>query len=297
MESAKIVGMNTSLTLSGINLPVLSNSVDAYVQRINQIPVLSAEEERELALRWYQEADVSAAKQLVISNLRFVVHIARGYSGYGLALADLIQEGNIGLMKAVKRFDPTVGVRLISFAVHWIKSEIHDYVIRNWRIVRVATTKAQRKLFFKLRTAKKRLGWFNEDEVKQVADELKVSPKEIREMESRLQAQDVTFDAHVEDEDDQETYHSSPSNYLADPADDPAYQLENWQADQVHQTALHRAWKKLNQREQEVIQRRWLQQDKATLHDLAASYNISAERVRQIEQGALRKLQENLAAI
>jgi RNA polymerase sigma-32 factor len=204
------------------------------------------------------------------------VHIARGYSGYGLALEDLIQEGNLGLMKAVKRFDPAVGVRLISFAVHWIKSEIHDFVIRNWRIVRIATTKAQRKLFFNLRGAKKRLGWFSDGE-----------------MEMRLQGQDVTFEAHDDEDDDHESYHPAPTNYLTNVQDDPAYQLETLQAQHIQRNALHDAWQKLNQREQDIVRRRWLQQDKATLQDLATEYQVSAERVRQIEQQALRKLQEN----
>lgn len=286
--------MNTTLSLNTIQLPVISNSIDAYIQRINQIPVLSAEQEYALANRWTQEADTEAARELVLRNLRFVVHIARGYLGYGLALADLIQEGNIGLMKAVKRFDPEVGVRLISFAVHWIKSEIHDYVIRNWRIVRVATTKAQRKLFFNLRNVKKRLGWLGDAEIKQVAEELNVSPQDIREMEMRLQGQDLTFDAHEDEEENGENYHASPSSYLTNAQDDPAYQLEKWQAAHSQQMALQKAWKKLNQREQEVIQLRWLQEEKATLHDVAARYDISAERVRQIEQNALRKLQDHL---
>jgi RNA polymerase sigma-32 factor len=285
--------MSTALSLAQLNMPILANSLDAYVQRVNQIPLLSAEEEQELAERWYNDADTKAAKQLVISNLRFVVHIARGYSGYGLALEDLIQEGNLGLMKAVKRFDPAVGVRLISFAVHWIKSEIHDFVIRNWRIVRIATTKAQRKLFFNLRGAKKRLGWFSDDEVNQVASELKVSPHEIREMEMRLQGQDVTFEAHDDEDDDHESYHPAPTNYLTNVQDDPAYQLETLQAQHIQRNALHDAWQKLNQREQDIVRRRWLQQDKATLQDLATEYQVSAERVRQIEQQALRKLQEN----
>lgn len=286
--------MSTQLSIPLQSLPAVSTSLDAYIQRINQIPVLSAAEEQVLAERWYNQADTEAAKQLVISHLRFVVHIARGYVGYGLALADLIQEGNLGLMKAVKRFDPNVGVRLISFAVHWIKSEIHDFVIRNWRIVRIATTKAQRKLFFNLRTAKKRLGWFNEAEVTQVAEELKVSPNDIREMEMRLQGQDVAFDAHIDEEDETENYHPAPYSYLANAEDDPASQLEHWQLDQSQKLALRTAWQKLNAREQNILQRRWLEQDKATLQDIAQEYQISAERVRQIEQNALRKLQENL---
>ena len=269
------------------------SSIDAYVQRVNQIPMLSAAEEQQLAEEWYYQEKMEAAKQLVLSHLRFVVHVARGYSGYGLALADLIQEGNIGLMKAVKRFDPQVGVRLVSFAVHWIKAEIHEYVIRNWRIVRVATTKAQRKLFFKLRGAKKRLGWFTEEEINQVAQELQVSPAQVREMEMRLQAQDASFDGSPTEE-GEEDYHAVPAEYLADEQSDPAVQLENWQAQKFQHMALSTAWQELTTREQEIVQHRWLTEDKSTLHELAARYSVSAERIRQIEQAALKKLQKIL---
>lgn len=290
--------MNTALSLASMLLPNPINSIDTYVQRVNQIPVLSVEEEQKLATEWYYEEKVEAAKQLVLSHLRFVVHVARGYAGYGLALADLVQEGNIGLMKAVKRFDPTVGVRLVTFAVHWIKAEINDFVVRNWRIVRVATTKAQRKLFFKLRSTKKRLGWFTEEEINQVANDLNVTPREVREMEMRLQAQDAAFDGEPEQdpafvEDD---HHVAPVDYLADEHGDPAWQLEQWQTHKLQHMAFRNAWENLTTREQEIVQRRWLaeEENKATLQELASHYAVSAERIRQIEQSALRKLQRAL---
>ena len=292
--------MTTALSLTSISLPSLLSSplssIDTYIQRVNQIPMLTAEEENTLASEWYYAEKVEAAKQLVLSHLRFVVHVARGYAGYGLALADLIQEGNIGLMKAVKRFDPTVGVRLVTFAVHWIKAEMNDFVVRNWRIVRVATTKAQRKLFFKLRGSKKRLGWFTDDEISHVANELNVSPNDVREMEMRLQAQDAAFDGEPETELHEEDTFLTPAEYLVDEHSDPAWQLEQWQNSKFQQIAFHQAWEGLNDREQEIVQRRWLEDDdsKATLHELAAQYAISAERIRQIEQGALRKLQRAL---
>ncbi|MFI4954501.1 MAG: RNA polymerase sigma factor RpoH [Gammaproteobacteria bacterium] len=288
--------MSTALSLTSMSLPSPLSSIDAYVQRVNQIPVLTVEEEQRLATEWYYEEKVEAARELVLSHLRFVVHVARGYAGYGLALADLVQEGNIGLMKAVKRFDPTVGVRLVTFAVHWIKAEINDFVVRNWRIVRVATTKAQRKLFFKLRGTKKRLGWFTEDEINQVASDLKVTPNEVREMEMRLQARDPTFDGEPEQEAYEEDYHVAPAEYLTDADSDPAWQLEQWQTKQFQHLAFREAWEGLTLREQEIVQRRWLAEDdnKATLHELAAEHTVSAERIRQIEQGALRKLQRAL---
>ncbi len=268
-------------------LTVPQGSIDAYVQMINEIPVLSAEEERELAKRYADNEDLEAVRQLILSNLRFVVHVARGYSGYGLPQADLIQEGNVGLMKAVKRFDPTVGVRLVTFAVHWIKAEIHEYVLKNWRIVKVATTKAQRKLFFNLRKSKKRLGWFSQDEVNAVAKDLGVEPAEVMRMEGRLNAKDMTFDAPTDDDD---VY--SPSMFLQSDSIDPAQQAEtdNWQDIQLGK--LRNALQQLDERSQDILQQRWLSEDKSTLHELAEKYSVSAERIRQLENNAIKKLQQ-----
>ncbi|MFT5452449.1 MAG: RNA polymerase sigma-32 factor [Enterobacterales bacterium] len=268
-------------------LAVPQGSIDAYAQQINEIPVLSAEAEKELARRYSNHDDIDAVRQLILSNLRFVVHVARGYSGYGLPQADLIQEGNVGLMKAVKRFDPEVGVRLVTFAVHWIKAEIHEYVLRNWRIVKVATTKAQRKLFFNLRKNKKRLGWFTNDEVNAVAEGLGVPRAEVLRMESRLNAKDMTFDAPVGEDD---TY--SPSMFLEADTLDPAEQAEsdNWQ--DIQSRKLQLALATLDDRSQDILQQRWLTEDKATLHQLAAQYGISAERIRQLENNAIKKLQK-----
>ena len=268
-------------------LAVPQGSIDAYAQQINEIPVLSAEAEKELARRYSNHDDIDAVRQLILSNLRFVVHVARGYSGYGLPQADLIQEGNVGLMKAVKRFDPEVGVRLVTFAVHWIKAEIHEYVLRNWRIVKVATTKAQRKLFFNLRKNKKRLGWFTNDEVNAVAEGLGVPTAEGLRMERRLNAKDMTFDAPVGEDD---TY--SPSMFLEADTLDPAEQAEsdNWQ--DIQSRKLQLALATLDERSQDILQQRWLTEDKATLHQLAAQYGISAERIRQLENNAIKKLQK-----
>ena len=262
-------------------------SLEGYIRAASEYPMLSAEEEKELAERLYYKEDLDAAKQLILSHLRFVIHVARGYSGYGLPQADLIQEGNIGLMKAVKRFNPEVGVRLVSFAVHWIKAEIHEYVLRNWRIVKVATTKAQRKLFFNLRKTKQRLGWFNENEVDLVAKELGVSKEDVIEMESRMTGADVGFDL-PNDDSEEETF--APSMYLEDKSSNFAAELEdeNFETQAVDQ--LSAAMENLDARSQEIIKARWLDDNKATLHDLAAKYNISAERVRQLETNALKKL-------
>ncbi|RLA04689.1 MAG: RNA polymerase sigma factor RpoH [Gammaproteobacteria bacterium] len=270
-------------------LAVPQGSIDAYAQLINEIPVLSAEEERVLARRYSNHEDIDAVRQLIMSNLRFVVHVARGYSGYGLPQADLIQEGNVGLMKAVKRFDPEVGVRLVTFAVHWIKAEIHEYVLRNWRIVKVATTKAQRKLFFNLRKNKKRLGWFSNDEVHAVAKDLGVEPAEVLRMEGRLNAKDMTFDAPVGEDD---TY--SPSMFLESDTRDPADQAEadNWQT--IQSQKLQLALATLDERSQDILQQRWLSEDKSTLHELAGKYGISAERIRQLENNAIKKLQQSM---
>src|SRR5215469_5934932 len=267
-------------------------SLDAYLERVSRIPVLTREEERTLAERFRSEGDLDAARELVLSHLRFVVHIARGYSGYGLPIGDLIQEGNVGLMKAVKRFDPSVNVRLVSFAVHWIRAEIHEYVLRNWRLVKIATTKAQRKLFFNLRRLKKNLTWLSAEETAAVARDLGVTPSEVTEMEKRLAARDLSFDPAPES-DDEELY--SPAAYLPAPDADPAEKVEaaEWEDDSSErlQTALAR----LDDRSRDILQRRWMTDDKATLHDLADKYGVSAERIRQIESNALGKLRGMMA--
>ena len=266
---------------------VPQGSIEGYIRAANEYPMLTAEEEKELAERLYYHEDLDAAKKLILSHLRFVIHVARGYSGYGLPQADLIQEGNIGLMKAVKRFNPEVGVRLVSFAVHWIKAEIHEYVLRNWRIVKVATTKAQRKLFFNLRKTKQRLGWFNENEVDMVANELGVSKEDVIEMESRMSGADVGFDLPT---DDAETETYSPSLYLEDKSSNFAAELENENFESQVTEQLGAALQSLDARSQDIIKARWLDDNKATLHDLAAKYNVSAERIRQLETNALKKL-------
>ena len=270
-----------------------AGSLDAYIRQINSVPMLSADEERELAVRLQQETDLAAAQQLILSNLRFVVKIARGYSGYGLPLGDLIQEGNIGLMKAVKRFSPDHKVRLISYAVHWIKSEIHEFVLKNWRIVKVATTKPQRKLFFKLRSSKKRLGWFSHEEVQDVAETLGVKPETVLEMESRLSGSDITFDA-PDNDDDEVSF--TPAAYLTDDRKDPAQQLEHEDSRSQHLSLMSSSLDKLDERSKSIIQRRWLNEEKSTLHELAAEYNISAERVRQLEKNAINKLRVSFEA-
>ncbi len=279
---------------SDLQLAVSAGSLDHYLNTVFQLPVLSAEQERCLAVKWRQKRDLEAARQLVLSQLRFVVYIAKGYTGYGLSLADLIQEGNIGLMKAVKRFDPNQGVRLISFAVHWIRAEIHEFILRNWRIVKVATTKAQRKLFFNLRRSKKRLGWFSRDEVEHVARDLGVTPATVREMEMRLNSHDVSFDAPVAEEDDDRGQRPLPATYLSDRRADPAEVIEanDWT---THTHArLNGALAALDDRSQEIITKRWLQDEKATLHELADEYGVSAERIRQIEASALKKMKTAL---
>ena len=271
-----------------MQLAVPTGNLESYIQATRSIPMLSVEEEHALATQLQNEGDLDAAQKLVLSHLRFVVHIARGYSGYGLPQADLIQEGNIGLMKAVKRFDPTVGVRLVSFAVYWIRAEIHEFILRNWRIVKVATTKAQRKLFFNLRSSKTRLGWFNQEEVERVADDLGVTPKDVLEMESRMSGHDITFDAP--DDDDENTHSFAPANYLQDMSQDPARVIEAGDlADHAHQQ-LSTALIKLDDRSRDIIQQRWLTDDKATLHQLADKYQVSAERIRQLENNAIKKL-------
>ena len=284
--------MSTALQRNLVLVP--QGSLEGYIQAVNSIPMLTAEKERELAEQLQNHGDLEAARQLVMSHLRFVVHIARNYSGYGLPQADLVQEGNIGLMKAVKRFDPTVGVRLVSFAVHWIKAEIHEYVLRNWRMVKVATTKAQRKLFFNLRKNKKRLGWFNQDEVRTVADELGVSPEDVTEMEARMSGQDHSFDGY---DDDESESNFAPAHYLEDKSSDLAavYENSNWDNHAEHR--LTYALQGLDERSQQIIRARWLDEDnKLTLQELADRYGVSAERVRQLEKNALKKLKDVLEA-
>ncbi|MDO6564729.1 RNA polymerase sigma factor RpoH [Amphritea sp. 1_MG-2023] len=263
-------------------------NLEAYIRQVTAIPVLTVEEERGLAQRLYFENDLEAARQLVISHMRFVVHVAKSYSGYGLSQADLIQEGNVGLMKAVKRFDPTMGVRLVSFAVHWIKAEMHEFILRNWRIVKVATTKAQRKLFFNLRSKKKNLGWLTNDEVTAMAGDLGVDEQVVREMEGRMSSADMAFDAPVGDDD--ERAYQSPAYFLEDHSQDPASQVEdsNWEADSNQR--LSQAMEQLDERSRDILMQRWLGEEKATLHELAARYEVSAERIRQLEKNAMKKI-------
>ena len=268
-----------------------TGTIDAYISSAYQIPVLTLDEERELALRLRDQDDMMAARRLVLSHLRFVIRIARGYLCYGLPLQDLIQEGTVGLMKAVRRFEPDVGVRLVSFAVHWIRAEIHEYILRNWRIVKVATTKAQRKLFFNLRSAKKRLGWFTREEVESVAAELGVKPETVLEMESRLANQDLAFDGYEDDDDDAP---SAPSTYLPDTRMEPARMLEREDTDRNQRERLYAALEGLDQRSKVILRERWLSEKKQTLHELAQQFNVSAERIRQIEKNAMKKLRVQL---
>ncbi|XKH02066.1 RNA polymerase sigma factor RpoH [Marinobacter nauticus] len=285
--------MGTSLQLADRLVP--GANLEAYIQAASRIPVLSVEEERDLGERLYYQGDVEAARQLVLSHLRFVVHIARSYAGYGLAQADLIQEGNVGLMKAVKRFNPEYGVRLVSFAVHWIKAEIHEFILRNWRIVKVATTKAQRKLFFNLRSQKKQLKWLNHDELQAVADDLGVEPKVVREMEGRLASQDTAFDGPQDD--DEDTAYQAPAHYLEDRRSDPAVQLENADWSEDSNGRLMQALMKLDERSQDILRARWLSEGKATLHELADKYGVSAERIRQLEKNAMKKIKLQMAEV
>ena len=277
-----------ALVANNLPIPSALGSLDAYIGAVNRIPVLTAEEEQSLARRFRDEEDLDAAKQLVLSHLRFVVHVARGYQGYGLGMGDLVQEGNIGLMKAVKRFDPDQGVRLVSFAVHWVRAEMHEFILRNWRIVKVATTKAQRKLFFNLRRAKKRLGWLNAEEVRAVAKDLNVSEREVREMESRLSGRDVGFDLGNDDNDDAPP---APSAYLIDQGADPSltYAREDHEDNQLE--LLREGLAELDPRSRDIVRRRWLDDDnKVTLQELADEYGVSAERIRQIEAAAMKKM-------
>ncbi len=288
MTAGALVARPGDLALAG---PL--GSLDAYLERVSRIPVLSREDERALAERFRSKEDLQAARELVLSHLRFVVHIARGYSGYGLPIGDLIQEGNVGLMKAVKRFDPGLNVRLVSFAVHWIRAEIHEYVLRNWRLVKIATTKAQRKLFFNLRRLKKNLSWLSAEETLAVARDLGVSPGEVTEMEKRLAARDLSFDPAPE-ADEEELY--SPAAYLPAPDADPAEQVEDAESADDSSERLRGALSRLDARSRDIVQRRWMSEDKATLHELADKYGVSAERIRQIESSALGKLRGMMAA-
>ncbi len=284
MTATALVARYSDLALTG---PL--GSFDAYLDRVTRIPVLSREDEQALAQRLREHGDVEAARALVLSHLRFVVHIARGYAGYGLPIGDLVQEGNIGLMKAVKRFDPDMGVRLVSFAVYWIRAEIHEYVLRNWRLVKVATTKAQRKLFFNLRRLKKGLGWLSADETAAVARDLGVTAAEVTEMEQRLAARDLSFDPVSLDSEDDESY--SPATYLPAPDADPAIQAENEEWESNSHTRLTQALERLDPRSRDILASRWMDgETKSTLHDLAEKYGVSAERIRQLEANAIRKL-------
>ena len=282
-----------SNSIQPVDQMVPGANLGAYVQAVSSIPILSVEREKELAEDLFYNDNLGAARELVMSHLRFVVHIARSYSGYGLAEADLIQEGNVGLMKAVKRFDPERGVRLVSFAVHWIKAEMHEYILRNWRIVKVATTKSQRKLFFNLRSKKKTLSWLSADEAQLVADDLGVDVKEVQRMEGRLSSRDVAFDLRDADDDDG---WQSPQYFLEDHSADPArtVESEDWQKNSNQQ--LHQAMSELDERSQDILAQRWLAEKKATLHELAAKYSISAERIRQLEQNAMKKLKLSIAS-
>ncbi|PXV57378.1 RNA polymerase, sigma 32 subunit, RpoH [Dyella jiangningensis] len=285
--------MSQALVTANLPVPSVVGSLDAYISAVHRIPVLSQDEEQTLSRRYNEQEDLESARKLVMSHLRFVVHVARGYSGYGLQMADLIQEGNIGLMKAVKRFNPDQGVRLVSFAVHWIRAEMHEFILRNWRIVKVATTKAQRKLFFNLRKSKKRLGWMNAEEVRMVAQDLGVPEATVREMESRLSGRDIGFEAPADAEDDAKP---APEAFLIDEGADPYENVADAdQADNQLDT-LSTALNNLDERSRDIIQRRWLNEEKATLQDLADEYGVSAERIRQVEANAMKKMRSLFAA-
>jgi RNA polymerase sigma-32 factor len=286
--------MSKNLVPSHLLVPAGTGSLDAYIQEVNKIPVLTLEEERDYARRYREDGDLEAARRMVLAHLRFVVHVAKGYTGYGLPLGDLVQEGNIGLMKAVKRFDPDHGVRLVSFAVHWIRAEMHEFILRNWRIVKVATTKAQRKLFFNLRKSKKRLGWLNYEEVQNVADALGVKPEVVLEMESRLSGQDIGFDLPPNADD--EMPYVAPAAYLESKTADPQREIEaeNWT--DHNNSLLYAGLDELDDRSKDIIRSRWLQDDKMTLQELADRYGVSAERIRQLEANALRKMRASITA-
>jgi len=286
--------MSTGKSLQVISPTAPGSDLTAYIATVNSIAVLTPEQERELARQYYYDDNVDAARQLVLAHLRFVVHMAKTFSGYGLSQADLIQEGNVGLMKAVKRFNPEVGVRLVSFAVHWIKAEMHEYILRNWRIVKIATTKAQRKLFFNLRSSKKRLGWLNNEETQAVAEDLGVDAKVVRQMEGRMSAYDTAFDADI-DSDDEAAYRA-PANYLEDQNSDLATNVEDAQWEEVTNNSLHKAMAKLDERSKDILNSRWLTDSKTTLHQLADKYSVSAERIRQLEKNAMNKIKASMAA-
>jgi RNA polymerase sigma-32 factor len=290
LQIGVVMSRDLSTTMA---LAVPHGNIDAYMSAVSSVSVLSVEKERALAIRYHDEGDLEAARELVLSHLRFVVHIARSYTGYGLPIGDLIQEGNVGLMKAVKRFDPSVGVRLVSFAVHWIKAEIHEFVLKNWRIVKVATTKAQRKLFFNLRSAKKQLGWLNAKETKAIAEELGVSEVEVQRMEGRLNARDLGFDAPTSDDDES----SSPAYFLEDMSSDPADKVEQENWDDHHNQKLMAAFSYLDERSQDILRHRWLNDEKATLQELAEQYQVSAERIRQLEKNAMNKIKKAMEAV
>ncbi|QNP39612.1 RNA polymerase sigma factor RpoH [Lysobacter solisilvae (ex Woo and Kim 2020)] len=291
---------STALVANNLPIPAFNGlsaigSLDAYIGAVHQIPVLTAEDEQALARRFRDGEDLDAARELVHSHLRFVVHVARGYNGYGLQIGDLIQEGNIGLMKAVKRFDPEQGVRLVSFAVHWIRAEMHEFILKNWRIVKVATTKAQRKLFFNLRKSKTRLGWMNAEEVRAVAADLNVSEREVLEMESRLSGRDIGFDAPSDEDDDHAP--PSPAAYLRADSEDPSQAYERADSEDNQLELLREGMANLDARSRDIIRRRWLDDDnKVTLQELADEYGVSAERIRQIEANALKKMKALFAA-
>lgn len=284
--------MKLNNTVPALVLDTLSpgQNLEAYISTVNSFELLTAEEEKELAERLYYDEHLESARRLVLSHLRFVVHIAKSYSGYGLNQGDLIQEGNVGLMKAVRRFNPEVGVRLVSFAVHWIKAEIHEFILRNWRIVKIATTKAQRKLFFNLRSSKKRLGWLNDKEAQDIADTLGVPKKTVYDMEGRLTSGDPTFDGMQDDDDDGVAFH--PSDYLMNNADDPALTVENANYTDDANEQLFAALADLDDRSKDIIKQRWLSDEKATLHELADKYGVSAERIRQLEKNAMNKVKK-----
>jgi RNA polymerase sigma-32 factor len=281
--------MSRAMVANNLPVPSALGSLDAYIGAVHQIPVLSVEDEQALARRLRADNDLGAARELVLSHLRFVVHVARGYNGYGLPLGDLIQEGNIGLMKAIKRFDPDVGVRLVSFAVHWIRAEMHEFILKNWRIVKVATTKAQRKLFFNLRKSKTRLGWLNAEEVRAVAADLNVSEREVLEMESRLSGRDIGFDLSSDDDDDHAP--PAPAAYLMAREDDPSQAYERADSEDNQLELLREGLSQLDARSRDIIRRRWLDDgNKVTLQELADEYGVSAERIRQVEANALKKM-------
>src|SRR5690554_5514924 len=287
--------VSNSLPVPSLNALTPLGSLDAYIGAVHKIPVLSVEDEQALARRYRDDEDLDAARELVHSHLRFVVHVARGYNGYGLQLGDLIQEGNIGLMKAVKRFDPDQGVRLVSFAVHWIRAEMHEFILKNWRIVKVATTKAQRKLFFNLRKSKKRLGWLNMNEVNTVAENLGVKPEVVLEMESRLSGQDIGFDLSADSDDDDKPYFS-PAAFLVNESDSPETELESSDMESHQNSLLYQGLSELDERSQDIIRCRWLSDTKATLQTLADKYGVSAERIRQLEVNAMNKMRASISA-